>query len=132
MRSIATASMVLVLASACSIGGGSDEPDASQQAFDRTCSLVRSGVAAFNENDYAETVERFEAALEPARDLAEVSDDERADELLEAVEYYATLPAKDYRKAFESSPEFKRHQATTLGQCGDAQPEDSPGQESEA
>lgn len=130
MRSVAAATTVAVLAFTAACTGGSDD-DEAQSAFDRTCSLVRSGVAAFNENDYDETVERFQAALQPARDLADATADERADELLEAVEYYAELPADAYREAFESSPDFKRHQATTLGQCGDAAPEDSPQEESQ-
>lgn len=129
MRSIAAAAAVLALTAACTGGGGDD--GTAQRAFDQTCGLVRSGVAAFNENDYPETIERFRAALDPARRLAAATDDPRADDLLEAVEYYAGLPADKYRKAFESSPDFKRHQATTLGQCGDAQPEDSPDQESQ-
>jgi hypothetical protein len=129
VRSSAVAAAVLALTAGCT-GGGRDDGTA-QRAFDQTCSLVRSGVAAFNENDFPETIERFQAALDPARRLADATDDPRADELLEAVEYYAALPADEYRKAFESSPDFKRHQATTLGQCGDAQPEDSPDQESQ-
>jgi hypothetical protein len=130
VRSIAAATVAtLALATGCSVGGGDD--DTAQRAFDDTCALVRSGVAAFNEGEYDETVERFQAALQPARDLAAATDDERADALLEAVEYYAALPADEYREAFETSPDFERHQETTLGQCGDAQPEDSPDQESE-
>lgn len=130
MRSLVAAVVATAaLTSACSIDGGDDQR--AQRAFDETCSLVRSGVAAFNESDYDTTVERFRAALEPARALTEATDDTRADELLEAVEYYADLPADDYREAFESSPDFKRYQQTTLGQCGDAQPEDSPEQESQ-
>jgi hypothetical protein len=120
----------LVLVGACTGGGGANDEEA-QRVFERTCSLVRSGVAAFNEQSYDVTVERFRAAIEPARELAEIRDDAQADALLEAVRYYADLPADRYRAAFETSPEFKRHQATTLGQCGDARPEDSPEQESQ-
>lgn len=129
MRLLVTLLAVLALTSACT--GGDAQDEGAQGAFDRTCSLVRSGVAAFNEGDYDTTVERFRAAEDPARELSEATDDERADELLEAVEYYADLPAEDYQEAFETSPEFKRHQATTLGQCGDAGPEDSPDRESQ-
>lgn len=131
MRHLAATVLVLALAGACTGGGGANDEEA-QRAFERTCSLVRSGVAAFNEESYDLTVERFRAAIEPARELAELRDDVEADALLEAVRYYADLPTDQYRAAFESSPEFKRHQVTTLGQCGDAGPEDSPQQESEA
>jgi hypothetical protein len=124
----AAAVAALVVLGACTGGGGSDE---AGRAFEQTCSLVRSGVAAFNENRFDLTVDRFRSALEPARAYADASDASSADDLLEAVEYYADLPAADYRRAFETSPDFKRHQATTLGQCGDAQPEDAPDQESQ-
>ena len=129
MRKV-VAGAVLALALSLSACAG-DDVDV-REVGEQTCALVRSGVAAFNEQDYRTTAEKFEAALEPARQYAEAADTDRADDLLEAVEYYAELPAEQYRAAFEQSPEFKQHQVTTLGQCGEAQPEDSPRDESEA
>ena len=114
----------------CGLVGGDAEEEA-KKAGERTCSLVRSGVAAFNEEDYDVTVQKFRDAIEPAKDYAALSDEVLADDLLEAVRYYADLPTDQYRRAFETSPEFKKYQVITLGQCGDAEPDDSPEQESE-
>ncbi len=128
MRPVLALVAVLALTAGCS-GGDDVDPD---EVFERTCALVRSGVAAFNEQQYDTTVDAFRDALEPARELDEVRDDADSAALLEAVEYYAALPAGDYRRAFETSEEFAEHQRTTLGQCGEAGPEDAPGDETQA
>lgn len=128
MRQVVAVTVVTLTLGVTACSG--DEVDV-RALGERTCALVRSGVAAFNEQDYATTIAKFEAATEPARQYADAADTQRADDLLEAVEYYAALPADEYRGAFETSKEFAKHQATTLGQCGDAQPEDSPADESQ-
>ena len=97
-------------------GCGADQ-EAIDDAAAQTCAEVRSGIAAFNDRDYTGTVEHFVKAKPYAKRYAELSDDERADELLKAVDYYASLPAKDYRKALASSSRFQRYKKITLGQC---------------
>lgn len=84
------------------------------------CAEVRAGIAAFNEGDYEETIERFVAAVPLAEDQLDGSP--AADELLEAVRWYAELPAEDYPEAAISSPEFATYKAITLGQCDPVAP----------
>lgn len=112
---IASAVVGAALLGGCGLTGDDDE--AAQEAGDRTCVLVRDGIEAFNRNDYIRTVAKFREAREPAADFARLAGDTASRDLREAVEYYATLPAADYRSAFEDSPEFMRHQETTLGLC---------------
>ncbi len=98
---------------------GPEEPeDASPGAAPaRTpaCAEVRAGIAAFNAGDFEETVARFEEAVPLAEDQLDGS--ERADQLLEAVRWYAALPPEDYAEAAVSSPEFQVYKDITLGQC---------------
>lgn len=79
------------------------------------CAEVRAGIDAFNEGEFDETVERFEAALP----LAEEQDDgsRMAADLVEAVRYYAELDAEAYPEAARTSPDFARYKTITLGQC---------------
>ena len=87
------------------------------------CQEVRRGIDAFNEGDYAGTVEHFEDALP----LAEEQDDgsATAGQLVDAVRYYAELRPGRYPEAARSSPDFARNKAITLGQCmpADYEPE---------
>jgi hypothetical protein len=79
------------------------------------CAEVRTGIAAFNDGDFAGTVEHFVAAVP----LAEEQDDGSAEagQLVEAVRYYAALDAEAYAEASRTSPEFAKYKAITLGQC---------------
>lgn len=121
------AAAVVVLASGCS---STSEPDrdarpstgSSETAApdmpvvdSKACAEVRAGIDAFNAGELDETVERFEAALP----LAEEQDDgsRMAEDLVEAVRYYADLEAEAYPEAARSSPDFARYKAITLGQC---------------
>lgn len=126
---VGTLVLAATLATGCT--GGDDDAggtaEAAARAGDLTCEEVRAGVAAFNESLYEETVERFRAALPPAKEYARLSDDTVADDLLEAVQYYADLPAAEYREAFESSPDFTKYQVITLGQCEEPPGEDGEG-----
>lgn len=127
---------VVLLASACSGAGASDDsapaptptlgtlaptppptpPPTSNAAGSETCDEVVAGINAFNEGDYDETVSHFERAL-PLAEAAAADGSVDAGLLLEAVQYYATLPAGDYLDASQSSPDFARWKAVTLGQC---------------
>ena len=79
------------------------------------CAEVRAGIAAFNDGDYDETVARFLDAVPLAEEQLDGS--ERAEDLLEAVRWYAALPPEDYPDAATSSEEFQRYKAITLTQC---------------
>ncbi|MGI9085287.1 MAG: hypothetical protein ACR2FE_08325 [Aeromicrobium sp.] len=102
----------------CGLGpfGGVDQKDIDDAAS-QTCAEVRSGIAAFNERDYDGTIDHFVRARTFAEKYADLSDEKQADELLEAVEYYATLPADEYREAFTTSRRFLEYKRITLGQC---------------
>jgi len=88
------------------------------------CAEVRAGIDSFNEGDLGETVRHFELAVPLAKEL--VAEDEAADTLLGAIEYYATLPPEEYQAA-SPSPEFQRNKAITLTLCEyGAGPEEDP------
>ena len=110
--------IALAMVTGCGFAGiGGPDQDAIDAAESLTCAEVRSGIDAFNEKDYDATVDHFEKATVFAKRYAELSEEKKADDLLEAVEYYATLPAEDYRDAFANSPRFLRYKSVTLGQC---------------
>lgn len=91
------------------------------------CAEVRSGIDAFNDGRFDETVEHFQKALP----LAEEQDDGSvpAGQLVEAVRYYAELEPDRYSEAARSSPDFLKYKNITLGQCvaDDEGTPDSPG-----
>jgi hypothetical protein len=105
--------------------GADPEPDPAPDPAPAgtACEEVVAGIEAFNRGELDETVASFGRALP----LAEAEDDEagtqRSADLLEAVRYYAALPAEDYPEASLTSPDFARYQAITLGQCGSGEPQ---------
>lgn len=134
------ASLLLIALSACGLGGpsgdgaspspeaqsrppsasppGADESDPKAPPRDEpsSCAEVRAGIDAFNQGDLEETVSRFKDALPLAEAAAEEEPSRMADDLLEAVEYYAELPAEDYPAAVET-PDFEKYKQITLSQC---------------
>lgn len=92
----------------------------------RACEEVRLGIDAFNAGELDETVTHFELAVPLAESEAAAQDSRESDALLEAVRYYADLPAEDYPEAAATSPEFARYKAITLGLCAPAAPSGSP------
>ena len=90
------------------------QPDASRTP---ACAEVRAGIDAFNAGELVSTVEHFRAALPLARQQARTDPSKGADDLLEAITYYAELPPQDYPSAAASSLEFAKNKAITLGQC---------------
>jgi len=130
--------LLLVLVGACG-GDGPAAPGAdvtlspgesAESAATGVCAEVRAGIDAFNQGDYDETVARFRAAVPlaeaEAEDTATEADKEAADLLLEAVVFYAELPAEDYLESAQSSPDFARYKAITLGQCASGEPPTEP------
>ncbi len=128
---------LLAALAGCTVGGGGVERDDSgptpptssappSRLLSETeaCAEVRAGIDAFNEGDLDETVRHFELAVPLAKEL--VAEDEAADTLLGAIEYYATLPPEEYQAA-SPSPEFQRNKAITLTLCEyGAGPEEDP------
>lgn len=117
MRLLVTLAAIVVL-SAC---GAADEPrqtdTANPATNEDTCVEVRAGIKSFNDRDYAGTIDHFKKAKALAKAYDEKSSARDAAELLEAVEYYAELPADDYPRSALSSKDFARYKAITLGQC---------------
>ena len=111
------AGAALVALAGCGLGPSGPDQDTIDDAAADTCSEVRSGIDAFNQKDYAGTVDHFMKAQPLAERYAELSDDKKADNLLEAVDYYAELPAKEYPRAFANSRRFLEYKKITLGQC---------------
>jgi hypothetical protein len=112
------ACLALALLAGCEfLGIGGPDQDAVDAAISLTCAEVRSGIAAFNEKDYQRTVDHFTQARPFAQRYAELSDEKEADDLFEAVKYYAHLPAEEYRDAFANSRRFLEYKQITLEQC---------------
>lgn len=86
-------------------------------ASTEVCDLVRQGIDAFNTGDLDATIERFEQAEPLAEELAADEPSDDTETLLDAVRYYADLPADEYAEANESSPEFLRFKDFTLTEC---------------
>lgn len=78
---------------------------------------VRAGINAFNAGDFSITVDQFRKALPLARAQAQDNPSKAAEDLVEAITYYAELAPEDYPQSAVSSPEFLRYKAITLGQC---------------
>lgn len=96
----------------------SDEPSAQPDASDsKACAEVRAGIDAFNAGDFATTIDHFELAVPLAEAQARSDSSKAADDLLEAVKYYAELAPEDYAESARSSPEFLKYKTITLGQC---------------
>jgi hypothetical protein len=95
----------------------SGRQDAVDLAATDVCAKVREGIDAFNVGDLEGTISTFEEAIPLAEDLADSqpSDDTRV--LLDAVRYYAGIPARDYLEASQSSSEFLRFKTFTLDRC---------------
>jgi hypothetical protein len=92
----------------------STQPDASDS---KACAEVRAGIDAFNAGDFETTVDHFELAVPLAEAQARTDSSKAADDLLEAVRYYAELAPEDYAESARSSPEFLKYKTITLGQC---------------
>lgn|GEM_PF-3557596 len=109
--------------------GSGDEsvPDDGTPAERSACDLVVAGIEAFNRGEPQETVARFEEAVPLAEAEDEAAGTQASADLLEAVQYYAELPAEDYLAASAGSPDFARYKAITLGLCGSGEPQ-VPGQ----
>jgi len=121
---------LLGLVTACSVDGSATRSGTAVRGPDggagtTACDEVVRGIDAFNDGQLEETVRHFELAEPLAASEADAADSRAADDLLEAVRYYADLPPEDYLEAAASSPEFARYKAITLGLCAPGPPGDS-------
>ena len=107
----------LVALAGCGLNPSGPDQDTIDDAAAEACAEVRSGIDAFNKKNYTGTVDHFKKARPLAKRYADLSDEKRADDLLEAVEYYAYLAAADYPDAFANSRRFLEYKKITLGQC---------------
>lgn len=103
----------LVPSASASLSGGSDADLASTDV----CGLVRDGIDAFNVGNLEKTIATFEDAIPLAEDLARDQPSQDTKTLLDAVRYYAGIPAKDYVGESQSSTEFLRFKDFTLDRC---------------
>lgn len=95
---------------------GPDGPEIDLAATE-VCGLVRDGIDAFNLGDLEGTIDMFEEAIPLAEDLAEDKPSEQTRTLLDAVRYYAGIPAKDYVEESQTSGEFLEFKEFTLTEC---------------
>ena len=104
------------------------QPDRSDTP---ACDEVRAGIDDFNKGDFEGTVDHFRTAEPLARSQAAADSSSSAQDLLEAVRYYADLAPKDYPLSAASSADFAKYKAITLGQCvAGAEPADPAESES--
>lgn len=126
------AALALIAAGAATAGctsSLSDEARAVPAQEDRadapfaspTCEAVRAGIAAYNAGDLPRSLQAFSDAVPLARTRAQRMSGRdgsmEAQDLLEAVEYYAGLSTEQLGEAFPASPETRRYQDVTLSQC---------------
>lgn len=116
MRSIAAIALLLALTACGPDTGPKNEPTAAELQ-QQACSQVRDGVDAFNTSDYEATIVHFKKAIDAATAFAKSSPSKDADELLNAVRYYAGLQPGEYPEAARTSSDFAKYKAITLGQC---------------
>ncbi len=119
MRMLGPTLMIgLALLAGCSGSSDSATPEASTGSSKTdACDEVRAGIESFNASDYAMTVDHFRKAMPLAVDQAKRDDSSKAADLVEAVTYYAELDPDQYAEAAQSSKDFAKYKAITLGQC---------------
>jgi major membrane immunogen (membrane-anchored lipoprotein) len=122
MKVVVAASLLVALA-ACGSGSSSDSdipPPKNTEAgtLAQTCAEVQLGITTFNDEDYLATMEHFKRAEVYAKVHARKWGSPEAASLLQAVDYYAHLPAKVYPSAARSSDDFRRYTVAMLEQCG--------------
>jgi hypothetical protein len=125
MKLLLVAALVAVL-TGCSSSSPEVDPIAKlspKTLGAKTCVEVRAGIEAFNVHDYVGTMKHFKKAEVFAKLYYKKAQGAGSSTLLQAVDYYAHLPAKAYPEAARTSADFARYKAITLGQC---EPSDGP------
>ena len=117
-KSLAGLALLAVLAG-CGSSGDPKPSDAvpTPSAREATCVEVRAGVAAYNAQDLDAVQPHFVRAEVFARKYATESSSREADDLLEAVKFFADVPPSGYSKDAASLKLFEKYKAITLGDC---------------
>ena len=110
---------LLAVLAGCGSSGNPKPSDAATtpSAREATCIEVRAGIAAYNTQDLDAVQPRFVRAQVFAKKYAKESSSRKADELLEAVKFFADVPPSGYSKDAASSKLFEKYKAITLGDC---------------
>ena len=110
-----------------------DDATSSSSPREDTCIEVRAGVASYNAQDLESVQPHFVRAEVFAKKYAKQSSAKEADDLLEAVKFFADVAPNDYNKNATSLKLFEKYKAITLGDCVNADQdnsgEETPGQE---
>lgn len=134
MRKPIVALALLVIIAGCgSTNGPGPQGDKTSSSSPRedTCLEVRAGVASYNAQDLEGVQPHFVRAEVPAKRYAKESSSKAADDLLEAVRFFADVPPSDYSKDAASLKLFEKYKAITLGDCVNGDQDnsgDTPGQ----
>lgn len=81
------------------------------------CVEVRAGIASYNSEDLDKVQPHFVKAEVVARRYAKASSSSRADDLLEAVKFFAAVPPTGYSKDAGARKLFRKYKAITLEYC---------------
>lgn len=81
------------------------------------CVEVRAGIASYNSEDFDKVQPHFVKAEVVARRYAKASSSPKADDLLEAVKFFASVPPASYEKDAGARKLFRKYKAITLGYC---------------
>lgn len=92
-------------------------PTSSSSSREDTCIEVRAGVASYNAHDLASVEPHFVRAEVFAKKYAKETPGKAAADLLEAVQFFATVPPAGYSKNAASLKLFEKYKAITLGDC---------------
>jgi len=114
--------VIVLLTGLAGCGSSASDPDpiaslSAKTLGAKTCVEVRAGIDAFNDHEYEATMQHFKKAEVFAKLYYRKAQGAGSASLLQAVDYYAHLPAKAYPRAARSSSEFARFKDITLGQC---------------
>ena len=126
--------VLLTVLAGCGSTNTSNSKDAvakSATSMAAVCVEVRAGIASYNSGDLESVQPRFVKAEVAAKKYAKASSSSRADDLLEAVKFFAAVPPASYSEDARARKLFQKYKAITLGYCeqdGGATPTD-PGQQ---
>lgn len=119
MKPIGVLVLLTVLAGCGSTSTSSSKDAAAKSpgSMAAVCVEVRAGIASYNAQDLDNVQPHFVKAEVVARKYAETSGNSQADDLLEAVKYFAAVPPANYSKDAGARKLFQKYKAVTLGYC---------------
>ena len=127
MRKSLVGLALLAALAGCGSSGDPKPSDAATapSAREATCIEVRAGVAAYNAQDLDAVQPHFVRAEVFARKYAKESSSREADDLLDAVKFFADVPPSGYSKDEAALKLFEKYKAITLGDCVNGIQDDS-------